>query len=346
MSTANEQAGRVVSGIQPSGVLHLGNYFGAIAQHVALQDEFPGECFYFIADYHALTTLRDAEALRQNVFDAALTYLACGLDPAKATLFRQSDVPEVTELTWLLSTVTGVGLLERGHSYKDKVAQGIKPVAGLLFYPVLMAADILLYQASLVPVGKDQVQHIEMTQDMATHFNEAFARPEPVLRRPESRLSKTPYVPGIDGRKMSKSYGNTLPLFLTGKKLKKAVGRVVTDSTELGQPLPLTRLNDKGETTTENVYALLELFCAADELTEIRSWYAAGEREGQPFGWGHAKQLLAAKIDAHFAEARARREQLLLHPERVEAVLAQGAERARAVARHTLAACKQACGLR
>jgi tryptophanyl-tRNA synthetase len=335
---------RVLSGVQPSGTLHLGNYFGAIRQHVALQDEFPGQAYYFIADYHALTTLRDAAALRANVFDVAVTYLACGLDPSKALLFRQSDVPEVMELTWLLSTVTGMGLLERAHSYKDKLAQGIKPVAGLFFYPVLMAADILLYKSSLVPVGKDQVQHVEMTQDMATHFNEAFGAA--ALRRPEWRLSSTPYVPGIDGRKMSKSYGNTLPLFSSGKPLRKMVGQIVTDSTPLGQPLSLTRVQQAdGETSKECVYALLELFCDEAELEQIRGWYTTGQRDGQAFGWGHAKQLLAGKIEAHFAEARARREHYLAHPDEVEAVLRRSAEVARAVARATLDECRRACGL-
>jgi tryptophanyl-tRNA synthetase len=334
---------RVLSGIQPSGALHLGNYFGALRQHIALQDEFPGQSYYFIADYHALTTLRDAAALRANVFDVAVTYLACGLDPSKALLFRQSDIPEVTELTWLLSTVTGMGLLERAHSYKDKLAQGLKPVAGLCFYPVLMAADILIYKSSLVPVGKDQVQHIEMAQDMATHFNEAFG--QPVLRRPEWRLSSTPYVPGIDGRKMSKSYGNTLSLFMSGKPLRKAVGQVVTDSTPLGQPLSLTRVDADGESSKECVYALLELFCDEAELEQIRGFYATGQRDGQAFGWGHAKQLLAGKIETHFADARARREHYLAHPEEVEAVLRRSAELARAVARATLDECRRACGL-
>jgi tryptophanyl-tRNA synthetase len=350
MAAANDDLSpRVLSGIQPSGTLHLGNYFGAMQQHIALQDEFPGASYYFIADYHALTTLRDPAALRKNVFDVALTYLACGLDPDKALLFRQSDIPEVTELTWLLSTVTGMGLLERAHSYKDKVAHGIKPVSGLFFYPVLMAADILIYQSSLVPVGKDQVQHIEMAQDMATHFNEAYgkyAEQASILRRPQWRLSKTPYVPGIDGRKMSKSYENTLPMFLSGKPLKKAVGQVVTDSTPLGSPLSLTRIDEKGETQPETVYALLELFCDEHELTQIRSWYQAGKRDGQDFGWGHAKQLLAAKIEAHFADARARRDHYLAHPEQVEAVLERSANQARAIARATIDDCKRACGLR
>ena len=322
--------------MQPSGTLHLGNYFGAIRQHIALQDEFPGECFYFIADYHALTTVRDPEALRQNTFDLAVAYLALGLDPDKALLFRQSDIPEVTELTWLLATVTGMGLLERAHSYKDKVARGIKPSVGLFLYPVLMASDILIYKSNLVPVGKDQIQHVEMTQDMATYFNQTYAKDQPVLVRPEWRLSEAPYVPGLDGRKMSKSYGNTIPLFLSGKKLRKLVGRIVTDSTPLGQPLNPDKCN---------VFALLKLFCSEEEISQVRTWYETGQRDGQPFGYGHAKQLLAQKIEEHFAEARARREELLAKPQVVWEVLERSAERARAVARETLAECRRACGL-
>ena len=327
---------RVLSGIQPSGTLHLGNYFGAIQQHIRLQDEFAGECFYFIADYHALTTVKDAKALQDYVRQIAVAYLALGLDPDKALLFRQSNVPEVTELTWLLATVTGMGLLERGHSYKDKVSQGIKPSVGLFTYPVLMASDILIYHSTLVPVGKDQVQHVEMTQDIATYFNETYGTGTTLLNRPEYRLSKTPYVPGLDGRKMSKSYRNIIPLFESGKKLKKLVGRIVTDSTPLGQPLDPEHCN---------VFALLKLFCETDELEEIRTWYLAGSRDGQDFGYGHAKQHLSAKIDAHFAQARAKRNDLLEHPEFVDQVLAHSASRARAVARQTLCACRQACGL-
>ncbi|MFO7565728.1 MAG: tryptophan--tRNA ligase [Enhygromyxa sp.] len=361
MATLDDLPPRVLSGIQPSGTIHLGNYFGAIQQHVALQHEFPGETYYFIADYHALTTLREPEALRQNVFDLAVTYLACGLDPDKALLFRQSEVPEVTELAWLLSTVTGMGLLERATSYKEKIAQNIKPVAGLFFYPVLMAADILIYGSSMVPVGKDQVQHVEMTRAMATHFNETFAQDSPVLRLPQWRLSKAPYVPGLDGRKMSKSYGNTLPLFLTGKKLKKAVGQIVTDSRELGEPLTFTRtIKEKlhvkvGEEQYEEIeqdkevpettFALLELLCDEAELAQVRGWYETGRREGEPFGWGHAKALLAAKLDEHFAEARERREHFLAHPDEVEAFLQRSAKRARALARETVDACRRACGL-
>ncbi|RMG95154.1 MAG: tryptophan--tRNA ligase [Deltaproteobacteria bacterium] len=330
---------RVLSGIQPSGQLHLGNYFGAIAQHIALQERYPGECFYFIADYHALTTVRDADALRANVHDVAVTYLALGLDPEKALLFRQSDVPEVTELAWMLSCVTGMGLLERAHSYKDKVAKGIRPSVGLFTYPVLMAADILIYDATVVPVGKDQVQHVEMTQDMATHFNEAFGAPKdaPYLHRPEVLLSPTPYVPGIDGNKMSKSYGNTIPIFASGKSLKKIVGRIVTDSTPLGEPLPADRCN---------VFALLSLFLEPSEREEVRTWYRTGRRNGEPFGYGHAKKLLVEKIEEHFAAARARRAELEADPDRVEAVLRRSAERARQVASSTLDRCRRACGIR
>jgi tryptophanyl-tRNA synthetase len=380
-ATLDDLPPRVLSGIQPSGTIHLGNYFGAIQQHIALQDEFPGESYYFIADYHALTTLREPEALRKHVFELAVTYLACGLDPDKAVLFRQSDIPEVTELTWLLATVTGMGLLERATSYKEKVAKGIKPNAGLFLYPVLMAADILIYGSSMVPVGKDQVQHVEMARAMATHFNEAFGPGQtqgstgpgqtntPVLRLPNWRLSKAPYVPGLDGHKMSKSYANTLPLFLTGKPLKKAVGQIVTDSRELGTPLALTRTIQEtlhvkvggdpdrdqdgdeyvaqvhAKEVPETTYALLSLLCDEDELTAIRGWYADGQRDGQPFGWGHAKALLAEKIDGHFAEARARREHYLAHPDEVEAILQRGAVRARALARETVDACRRACGL-
>ena len=330
----SEPTPRVLTGIQPSGTLHLGNYFGAIAQCVQLQDEFPGECFFFIADYHALTTVQDAALLRGHVRDAAITYLACGLDPDKAILWRQSDVPEVTELTWLLATVTGMGLLERAVSYKDKIAKGITPSVGLFTYPVLMAADILNFRSTIVPVGKDQIQHVEMTQDMATHFNATYKTE--ALVRPEYRMSKVPKVPGIDGEKMSKSYGNTIPLFESGKKLKKIVGGIVTGTIELGQAMPWEG---------DNVAALLELFCDDDELAEVRGWYEAGSRDGAPFGYGHAKLLLKDKIEAYFAPARARREHLLAHPEEVDAVLERSAKRAKDVAGAVLYDCKRAAGL-
>lgn len=328
---------RVLSGVQPSGLLHLGNYFGAIAQHLELQHQLPGETFLFIADYHALTTLRDPKALRDNIFDVALTYLALGLDPDKALLFRQSDVPEVLELTWLLACVTGTGLLERAHSYKDKIAHGIKPSVGLFYYPVLMSADILLYDGTLVPVGKDQLQHVEFAQDMATYLNEAYGIGDtPLLVRPEPLLGKAPIVPGIDGRKMSKSYGNTITIFDSGKPLRKRCNQIVTDSTPLGQPL---KIEDN------TVLKLLRLFCDDAEMATIEGYYATAQRDGQPFGYGHAKMILADKIDAHFAEARARREHLLERPQEVEAVLARSAEKARKIARATLDRCRRAVGL-
>lgn len=327
---------RVLSGVQPSGTLHIGNYFGAIQQHIRLQEKHPGECFYFIADYHALTSVRDGAALKQNVFDLAVAYMALGLDPDKAVLFRQSDVPEVTELTWLLSTVTGMGLLERAHSYKDKVAQGIKPSVGLFTYPMLMASDILIYDSSLVPVGKDQVQHIEMAQDMATHFNETYGHGKALLRRPEFKLSPAPYVPGLDGRKMSKSYENTIPMFLSQKKMRKLIGRIVTDSTPLGQPLSVEKCN---------VMKIIRLFTDEKELKNVEEWYRTGKRDGADFGYGHAKIFLTDKIQDHFKEARECKEALEKNPQTVEDMLKKSAEKARTIARETLNRCREACGL-
>lgn len=335
LPTVTELPPRILSGIQPTGELHLGNYFGAIVQHIALPQEFPGECLFFIADFHALTTVRDAAFLREMVRNVAVTYLALGLDTERAVLFRQSDVPEVCELTWLLMCVTGTGLIERAHAYKDKVAHGVKPSMGLFCYPVLMAADILAYASSVVPVGKDQVQHIEMAQDMATYVNEAVG--QPVLRRPEWRLSTAPIVPGLDGKKMSKSYGNTIPIFATGKPLRKLVGRIVTDSTPLGDPLP---------TENCNVLTLLDLFLDEGGREEVRTWYRAGARDGQPFGYGHAKQYLAECMERRFADAHPRREALLADPQRVDDILADGAKRARALAGPVLERCRSAFGLR
>ena len=252
---------RILSGVQPSGELHLGNYFGAIVQHLALQHE--GDALFFIADYHALTTVQDAPRLRELTRDVAATYLALGLDPKKATFFRQSDVPEVHELTWMLEVVTGMGLLERAVSYKDKVARGIKPTVGLFTYPALMASDILIYKSNIVPVGADQVQHIEIAQDMAGSFNAAFK--VDVLVRPEARLSEVPKVPGTDGQKMSKSYGNAIPIFATGKALKKAVNAIVTDSKDPKQG-PL-------DPTTCNAFAIYGLFASSDEREALATRY-------------------------------------------------------------------------
>jgi tryptophanyl-tRNA synthetase len=318
---------RILSGVQPSGKLHLGNYFGAIRQHIALQDE--GECFFFIADLHALTTIQDAKELRENSRAVALDYLALGLDTEKTVFFRQSDVPEVTELAWVLATVTGMGLLERAHSYKDKLARGIAPSVGLFTYPVLMAADILIYKSNLVPVGQDQVQHIEMTRDMAGYFNQAY---RPVFPLPEARLDEAPLVPGVDGKKMSKSYGNTIEIFSEGKALSSTVMRIVTDSTPVEAPK---------DPEKDNVFALYSLLASEEERNALAGRYRAGGT-----GYGEAKKMLVEKIDSHFREARAKRKELAADPRTVERVLADGADRARRIASETLREVREATGLR
>jgi tryptophanyl-tRNA synthetase len=324
MPTTNKK--RILSGVQPSGRLHLGNYFGAVKQHIALQDE--GECFYFIADYHALTTIQDPQELRDRTHDAALDYLALGLDPSKVAFFRQSDVPEVCELTWMFSTVTNVGLLERAVSYKDKVDKGIEASVGLFTYPVLMAADILIYRSQLVPVGQDQVQHIEMTQDIAGKFNRAYKELFPI---PNYRLDKGAKVPGTDGQKMSKSYGNTIEIFAEGKALEKAVMGIKTDSTPMGQPL-----NPDGCT----VFSLFSLLATEAEKENLAADYRAGK-----IGYGGAKKLLRTKIDVYFKEAREKRKQLAQEPAYVDDVLRQGGRRARAEARMTMKLVREAVGI-
>src|SRR5262245_29611640 len=336
---------RILSGVQPSGKLHLGNYFGAIRQHIALQDE--AECFYFVADYHALTTIADvqpdvkqrAKTLADNVQQVALDYLALGLDPDKVALFRHSDVPEVTELAWILSTVTGMGLLERAHSYKDKVDKGIAPSVGLFTYPVLMAADILIYRSHLVPVGKDQVQHLEMTRDMAGYFNNTFG--VEVFPMPQERLDKAATVPGIDGKKMSKSYGNTIEIFAEGTPLKKTVMSIVTDSTPVDAPKDIS---------SSNVAALYALFATDAEMAKLASLYAnpmedAESRQGRPFGYGDAKKMLLDKINAYFGPFREKRKQLAARPEYVEEVLAKGARKAREEAQKTMVLVRRAVGM-
>ena len=324
-----------LSGIQPSGLQHLGNYFGAIEQHLATQQE-EGEHFFFIADLHALTSSRDPEALRTHVREVAITYLALGLDPETCALWRQSDVPEVCEITWLLSCVTGMGLLERAHSFKDKTAKGLRPNVGLFTYPLLMAADILSYDANVVPVGRDQVQHLEMAQDMAQSFNaafdtEVFVRPEPRLPADESRAK----VPGVDGEKMSKSYGNSIWIFESGKKLKKAVGQVTTDSRPPEEP------KDPDELL---LFRFLKLFLEPAELEDWRARVREGG-EGAP-GYGHLKVRLVEAIQDTFAPARARREELLADPGEVERILRAGAERARPRAQAVLDRAYKACGIR
>jgi tryptophanyl-tRNA synthetase len=338
-------AKRILSGVQPSGKLHLGNYFGAIRQHIALQDD--NECYYFIADYHALTTLRDlqpdaklrAATLREQVHDVALDYLALGLDPVKAAFFRQSDVPEVTELAWIFATVTGMGLLERAHSYKDKIDRGIDATVGLFTYPVLMAADILIYRSHLVPVGKDQVQHLEMTRDMAGYFNNAFG--VDVFPMPMERHDAAATVPGTDGKKMSKSYGNTIDIFAEGNALKKTVMGIVSDSTPVEEPK---------DPTKSNVVALYALFASPAEQEKMASLYRnpmedADKRQGRPFGYGDAKKMLLDSITAYFGPFREKRKELAARPGYVEDVLREGARKARAEAQKTMALVREAVGM-
>ncbi len=317
---------RILSGIQPSGKLHLGNYFGAVKQHIALQGE--GLSFYFIADYHAMTTIQDAQVLRDYTHDVALDYLALGLDPDKSIFFRQSDIPEVTELAWILSTVTNTGLLERAVSYKEKIEKGIEASVGLFTYPILMAADILIYRSNVVPVGKDQVQHIEMTQDMAGKFNRAYGDVFPI---PTFRLDKESKVLGTDGQKMSKSYGNTIEIFAEGKPLQKTVMSIVTDSKTVADPKNPEECN---------VFVLYSLFASDSEKAAMAESYRAGG-----MGYGEAKKALLEKMETYFGPARQRRKELARNPNMVEDVLRRGAQRARAEAQQTMAQVREAVGM-
>ncbi len=325
----------VVSGIQPSGQLHLGNYFGALRQHLALGNDEGrrDEAFFFIVNYHALTTLRDPEALAHYSLDVALDYLALGLDPARANLFLQSDVPEVTELAWVFLCLTPVSQLEKGVAYKDKVAQGLAANGGLLTYPVLQAADILAYGGTLVPVGADQKQNVEITRDLAQRFNAAFSpEDEPLFPVPEPLiLEEVAVVPGVDGRKMSKSYDNAVGIFDEGKALKKRVMSIVTDSTPLEDPK---------DPEADTVFALIRLLASDVKREEVAAAYRAGG-----YGYGHAKKELLALIDAHFAEARERRRELAARPDDVRDVLRDGARRARAVAAGYLERVRERTGL-
>jgi tryptophanyl-tRNA synthetase len=318
---------RILSGVQPSGKLHLGNYFGAIRQHIALQHE--AECFYFIADYHSLTTITDPVRRREYTRDVALDYLALGLDPDKAAFFRQSDVPAVTELAWIFSTLANMGLLERAVSYKEKLDRGLEANVGLFTYPVLMAADILIYRSHLVPVGRDQVQHLEMTRDIAERFNRVYGDVFPL---PDYRLDHAAKVPGVDGQKMSKSYNNTIEIFAEGNALKKTVMGIVTDS---------STVEDAKKPETCNVFALFSLFATADEQAALAARYRAGG-----MGYGEAKKQLLDKINEYFGPLRAKRKDLTQNLDYVESVLQRGAVRARAEAAATMELVRQAVGLR
>jgi len=319
---------RILSGIQPSGILHIGNYFGAIRQFVQLQEQ--NENFIFVANYHSLTTITDPNVLRQNSLDVVIDYLALGLNPEKTTLFLQSDIPEVTELAWILSTVTPMGLLERAHSYKDKVANGISPNHGLFAYPVLMAADILIYDSNYVPVGKDQKQHLEITRDIAEKINITFG--EGTLTIPKELIQKdVAVIPGIDGRKMSKSYNNTIDIFAEGKPLKKQVMAIVTDSTPLEEPK---------DPDNSHIIDLYTFFASEDALKLMRDNFLAGN-----YGYGHAKKELLQAITEYFEDARERRKKLVADMGYVEDVLKTGATRARAAAQEVMERVRSRTGL-
>lgn len=321
---------RILSGIQPSGALHIGNYLGAIRQYIALQDD--NEPFYFVADYHALTSVRDPALLRKYVFDVLVDMLSLGLDPEKSVLFVQSDVPETVELAWLLTSVTPMGWLEKCVSYKDKIQQGLPAEHGLFAYPVLQAADILLYDADLVPVGQDQRQHLEITRDVAERYNNVYGGKTGVFRLPKPYiLDQVATVPGLDGRKMSKSYNNTIEIFDEPAVIRKKVKRFVTDSTPVEAP--------KNPETCP-LFGLFKLFGKADEVAEVERRY----REGG-IGYGEVKKLLGEALIETFAEPRERRAEWVAHPDRVAEVRAAGAEKARAEARKILEKARAACGL-
>jgi len=318
---------RYLTGFQPTGILHIGNYFGALRPAIEMQDK--GEAFYFIADYHALTTVHDPGMLREHIRGVAIDSLACGLDPQKACFFRQSDVPIVTELAWILSNVTSMGLLERSHSYKDKLARGISSSHALFAYPTLMAADILLYESDIVPVGKDQKQHLEIARDIAIKFNERYG---PVFKLPEPSIrDEVATIVGLDGQKMSKSYGNTIELFLEERALRKRIMSIVTDSTPVEAP------KDPANSTIVSLY---RLFATPEELAAMEEDFRAGG-----FGYGDFKKRLFEIIWERFAPMRRRREELLANPEHVDEILAVGAGRARKVAEQTISRVRSAVGI-
>ncbi len=319
---------RILSGIQPSGALHLGNYFGMMRPAIELQEK--GEAFYFIADYHSMTSLFDADERRKNTLDVALDFLACGLDPKKSIFFKQSDVPEVTELNWLLSTVTPMGMLERATSYKDKIARGIAPLHGLFAYPVLMAADILIYDSNVVPVGRDQKQHLEMTRDIAIKFNEQYGQtfviPEPQIR------DEVALVPGTDGQKMSKSYGNTIEIFGEERAIQKKIMGIAMDSRSVEE--------EKPDADKNIAIQLLKLVAKPDEAHNIEFGLRAGG-----LGYGSLKKALFKNYWDYFDGPRKKRAELAANPDYVNKVLADGATKARLLAQTVLKRARKNCGL-
>jgi len=318
---------RVLTGIQSSGTLHIGNYFGAIKPMLELQEK--SDLFIFIANYHALTSLKDSKALRENTLEAAKIFLSLGIDPAKSTFWLQSDVKEVLELYWILSAYTPMGLLERAHSYKDKVAKGISANHALFSYPVLMAADILLYDIDLVPVGKDQIQHIEIARDIAQKFNNDHGD---IFKLPKFKVDESvATVPGTDGEKMSKSYGNTIDLFTSKKVLKKQIGKIVTDS---------TALEDPKEYEGCNLYKICELFMNEDELSLLRERYKRGGE-----GYGHFKADLNEKIWDYFEEAREKKAYYDEHEDEIKDILELGASKAKAIASKKMKQIRECVGI-
>jgi tryptophanyl-tRNA synthetase len=319
---------RILSGIQPSGTLHLGNYFGMMRPAIELQDK--GQALYFIADYHSMTSLFDAGQRRQNTLDVALDFLACGLDPKKSIFFRQSDLPEVTELAWILSTLTPMSLLEKGHSFKDKSTKGIPVNHGLFAYPVLMAADILIYDSNLVPVGRDQKQHVEMTRDIAIKFNEQYGQtfviPEPQIRE------EVAVIPGIDGQKMSKSYGNAIDIFGEEKLIRKKIMAIIMDSRPPEEPKPDAEKNVAVQ--------LLKLVAPAGIGTDFENRLRAGG-----LGYGDLKKALFENYWNYFADARKRRAELTANLDYVNQVLKDGANQARILAQTVLKRARKATGL-
>jgi len=319
---------RILSGIQPSGLPHLGNYFGMMRPAIDMQRD--GETFLFIADYHALTTAPNPDDLRQRVFNVALDFLACGLDPEKTVFYRQSDIMQIPELAWIIGCCTSIGLLERAHSYKDKVAHDFVPNCGLFSYPVLMAADILMFKANRVPVGKDQKQHLEITRDIAQRFNRQYGE---ILVIPEEIIQeRVAVIPGTDGQKMSKSYHNTIPIFAPEKEIKKAVMNIVTDSKGLEE------IKDPAKC---NVVALYKLLASPEQVAEMEAHYRAGN-----YGYGHAKLALFEAIKTYFAPFRQRRAELEKDPGYVWQQLERGRQRAVAIAEETMRQVRQAVGVR
>jgi tryptophanyl-tRNA synthetase len=319
---------RILSGIQPSGALHLGNYFGMMRPAIELQEK--GEAYYFIANYHSMTSLFDAKERRKNSLDVALDFLACGLDPQRTVFFRQSDVPEVTELAWLLTTIAPMGLLERCTSYKDKIARGLSPNHGIFAYPVLMAADILIYDSNIVPVGRDQKQHVEVCRDLAAKFNETYGQtfviPEPQIR------DEVAVVPGVDGQKMSKSYGNTIEIFGDEKAIRKKIMGIVMDSRTPAEPKP--------DADKNLAIQLLKLVSPAEVGKDFENRLRAGG-----LGYGDLKKALFENCWNYFADARKKRAELAANLDYVNKVLTDGATKARTLARTVLKRARKASGL-